>query len=270
MSPENGTDPAIREERILHSLRKLVDHSICFNFVTVVMSGPTSDAAHLELVMEKGGNSLASVSEMALADVREVLFQLVYALAVAQREFRFVHYDLHSGNVLVSAMPAKKYCQITTLQGHTHYLRRQLVLLADFGLSCLEDEDYAVYNKKNAMRGAFDPSHDLMHFVGYVNRLRISDRASNANVAALKQLKALKRAMGAPETTPAHLLAHEFFLALRKEPPADCECFKSALDGFLPKKASSSSAKKKTPAKSRKEPLSPRVSTRARDNSKYE
>lgn len=77
MSPENGTDPAIREERILHSLHKLVEHGICFNFVTVVMSGPTSDAGHLELVMEKGGNNLSSFSTLTLAELREILFQLV-------------------------------------------------------------------------------------------------------------------------------------------------------------------------------------------------
>jgi hypothetical protein len=77
MSPENGTDPAIREERILHSLHKLVEHNICFNFVTVVVSGPTSDALHLELVMEKGGDCLSSLTELSLAGLREVLFQLV-------------------------------------------------------------------------------------------------------------------------------------------------------------------------------------------------
>lgn len=120
----------------------------------------------------------------------------------------------------MSAVPPHTYCQITTLQGHTHYLQHNLVLLADFGLSCLEDEDVAVYNKKNAMRGAFDPSHDLVNFVGYLQRLQISDRAETKNVAALKQLKSLKRTMGTSDCIPAQLLEHEFFHCLRTEPPA--------------------------------------------------
>ncbi len=100
-----------------------------------------------------------------------------------------MHYDLHWGNVLVEDLPSNQHCQITTADGHTHYLTRCLVLLADFGLSCLEDENYHVYNKKNAMRGAFDPNHDICNFVGYLNKLDITDRMQHANAPALKLLK---------------------------------------------------------------------------------
>jgi hypothetical protein len=37
---------------------------------------------------------------------RSVLFQLLYALFIAQREFQFVHHDLHAKNILLQDLPA--------------------------------------------------------------------------------------------------------------------------------------------------------------------
>lgn len=232
-NPASGADPALREERILTSLAALAARGVCFNFVTVLLSGLSRDARHLELVLERGGENLGALGALPLVSLREVLFQVVYALSVAQREFRFVHYDLHAGNVLVEPVGPGRHCAIELRDGRVFYVRHTLAKVADFGLSCLEDAEGPVYNNRNAQRGAFDPAHDLHHFADYVSRVCIEDRLASANVTGMKQLKALKRAMHSAGCTPDSLLRHPFFDAMREPPSPQSRLWLRAQDREL-------------------------------------
>lgn len=84
MSPDNANDKAYREQRILAELKSVGELGLCFNFVTMVLSG-VSGSEFMELVMERGGATLNAHSTLTTAQMRELLFQLCFALHVAQK-----------------------------------------------------------------------------------------------------------------------------------------------------------------------------------------
>ena len=220
MSPDNANDKAYREHRILVALRRLLERGLCFNFVTVVLSGTSGDDDCMELVMEKSGERLSERRTMTVAQLREMLFQLLYALDVAQRELRFVHYDLHSKNVLVEDLERGTACAIALADGRVFYSQHVLVKIADFALSSIELDGESICNPKHAMRGAFDPGYDVCSFAPYLNeaeRFKISDRLEQ--VEAMRLLAQLKRDMkSSSRNAPGLLLQHVFFSPLLVKP----------------------------------------------------
>ncbi len=226
MSPDNSNDKAYREHRILMSLRRLLERGQCFNFVTVVLSGLSQDD-HLELVLERGGGTLHARQRMSVAEVRETLMQLLYALEVAQQELRFVHYDLHDKNVLIEDFEEGQGCSVATADGRVMYAHRVLVKLADFALSSIEVGGESVCNAKHAMGGAFDPRHDLAGFADCLTRIVIVDKEQEKEAMVL--LRQLKHAMKSGKTaSPGALLQHAFFDPLLTRPP-DVELILTAI-----------------------------------------
>ena len=220
LSPENANDKAFREQRILSAFKELSEQKLCFNFVTMLLSGTSKDN-YLELVLEKGGGTLFHRKSVTLNEMREILFQILYALSVAQRELRFVHYDLHDKNILIENFEPKRGAKITLSEGSEFFMTKILVKIADFALSRIEQNGEEIYNTKNAMRGAFDPSHDLSLFVDCLARLNISDRKKD--IEGLKQLKTLRYRMKNSLAGPECLLKHEFFEELKKTPKKHLE-----------------------------------------------
>jgi hypothetical protein len=219
LSPANVNDKAYREQRILVALKELTERGLCFGFVTVLLSGTSRDE-WMELVMERSGGTLFERKSMTVAQLREMLFQLLYALHIAQRELRFVHYDLHSKNVLLEDLAPGTSCSIVLADGKRFYSQLLLVKIADFALSSVEIGGEAVCNAKHAMGGAFDPGYDVGNFAAYLNesdRFRISDRLEQTE--AMRLLAKLKRDMrNSSRNAPGTLLRHAFFSPLCAKP----------------------------------------------------
>lgn len=250
LSPDNEADKAYREERILHELNKLAARGLCFNFVSVVMSGPSQGerrssgslpSSYMELVMEKAeGGNLKDRKEMSVRQMKELLFQLVYALYVAQREYQFVHYDLHDKNVMVADLEEGQGLRIDTRAHGSFYFDTLLVKIADFALSRIAVGSETIYNTKNATRGGFDPSHDLSNFVDCLKRIVVSDRMEKPEDMTL--LKMLKHKMRS--SSPEVLLGHEFFKSLQVKPEKVKEWVLTAKDDSAKKQSKSSKALK--------------------------
>jgi serine/threonine protein kinase len=220
MSPENMNDKAYREQRILRALKELDDRDQCFNFVTMLLSG-ISENEYLEMVLERGGATLHQRRQLTVAQLRDLLFQLLYALDVAQRELRFVHYDLHDKNLMIEDLKKGTALAIQLHDGRLFHCRSLLLKIADFALSRIDVGNETVYNTKNAMRGAFDPSHDLSNFVDCLARIDITDRAEQ--IDAMKELKLLRHKMKTGTASPGTLLSLPFFSPLlEKLAPGEC------------------------------------------------
>lgn len=119
--PDNIRDQAFRECRILLQLNHLRLERKCFNFVHLEQwfksrppllfgaehSGDTLTSVYMYFVLDFAQRNLyLKQKERVEADeFRSILFQLLYALSVAQREFQFVHHDLHLKNILLQDQP---------------------------------------------------------------------------------------------------------------------------------------------------------------------
>ena len=215
MSPDNANDKAFREQRILSALTQLRTQGRCFNFVSLLDSGMTGDGEFVEMVLERAGATLRDSGELTMAEMREICFQLVYALHAAQSALRFVHYDLHDKNILLQPFPDHGAGRITLHDGRSFFCSRKLVKIADFGLARMETTDgESIYNTKNATRGAFDRVHDLSELASSLAGKKISDRLSRVEEA--QQFKQLRVRM--KSRPPSELLDSPFFVPLMERP----------------------------------------------------
>ncbi len=96
---------AIHELRILLALQRLRRESLCPHFVYLqkwALTRPLDDDdLFMFYLLEHGGAPLAHYRKIAPLDFKMILFQIIYALSVAQAQFHFVHNDLHLKNVLL-------------------------------------------------------------------------------------------------------------------------------------------------------------------------
>ena len=60
MSPDNASDKAYREQKILTELGALQEAGKCFGFVTMLLHG-VSEGDYVEIVMQKGGDTLHNI-----------------------------------------------------------------------------------------------------------------------------------------------------------------------------------------------------------------
>jgi len=107
-------------------------------------------------------------------DIFVFLFQVLHALHVAQREYRFMHYDLHFGNIMIVRLqqPTTITYEIIRNDGAVvHYcLECEIsVKIADFGLSRLETDSYIVENSPSAevrSEKEYQPIYDMATVLG--------------------------------------------------------------------------------------------------------
>ena len=116
----NLSDKAFRELRTFLRLNRLYEDRKCPNFVRLLKwrkcstplftpPGKTSHHnAYLIFVLEYVGEVLSKYKLSTVAELRCILFQLLFALYVAQKECQFVHLDFHSKNLLVKDLPSGK------------------------------------------------------------------------------------------------------------------------------------------------------------------
>ena len=125
--PKKKSDKAYREVRIFHHLKQLQEKNECFNFVqlkdwvkTNSSSLPFSDEEEMDtgkdeqitfmlMVLEYGGEPLANMKSMNCRQFISVVFQVIFALHIAQKYFSFVHHDLHSKNILLKKIQGTNF-----------------------------------------------------------------------------------------------------------------------------------------------------------------
>ena len=191
--PTSLDDKSYRELIILQQIYNLTETNKCINFVVLIewfkatpdlltpkkkkkidnnkenntnTARPKKPPQLMHFVLEYAdGNTLSEAKHLTLGELKGILFQLMYALAVAQQELEFVHNDLHFGNILLKSMPSGKkymsctYAHIGKSTQSTWFVSGHLVKITDFGLSRIKATDgQVVYNTKDTLKAAFSPS----------------------------------------------------------------------------------------------------------------
>jgi hypothetical protein len=99
-------------------------------------------------------DSMNSPRPMTCEELLSVLFQVAFGLAVANKEFRFVHNDLHAGNIMFQSTP-QKYLYYSI---HGNYYRiptfHKIAKIIDFARATL------YVNDKWIVSDAFEPDND--------------------------------------------------------------------------------------------------------------
>jgi len=90
------------------------------------------------------------------------LFQVLFALYVAQKEYEFVHNDLHKKNILLVEPSDKNEYSHFCDEDCTWFTTGLFVKITDFGLSRIRlDNQRVLYNKKRPETEGFSAHTDL-------------------------------------------------------------------------------------------------------------
>uniref|UniRef100_A0A6B2L5X4 Protein kinase domain-containing protein n=1 Tax=Arcella intermedia TaxID=1963864 RepID=A0A6B2L5X4_9EUKA len=129
----------------------------------------------IHYVLECADKTLMEYKELTYYQWKAVLFQIFFALHVAQKEYEFVHNDLHFKNILIVEPSAPdEYFEFRDGK-QKWYLTGLFVKITDFGLSRIRLEDQRIiYNKKRPETQAFTPMADVEQVMAEMMKIRIA------------------------------------------------------------------------------------------------
>ncbi|GAM28704.1 hypothetical protein SAMD00019534_118800 [Acytostelium subglobosum LB1] len=293
-SPGNKQNQCYRELIILEHLGKLMSQNKSCNFVTMVewyktapydgtdnvdvandqldnqrhrylRTKDTGDKIHLRtqqymnFVLEyadlKSLYTYRQTNDITLRQYKSILFQVLHALSIAQRDLEFMHNDLHIGNILLQSLPTgKKYIMYqddlessnssdtdsepSSRLYQTWVVDHSIVKISDYGLSRIRipESNKVIHNQRNADSKHFFYSNDLQHLSCSLLKLRISDIQAPENLEQRKILNNLRKRIQDSVTPPFALLSHRFFHSLRMVPldATEDNCIRLSSDGIIP------------------------------------
>ena len=178
-------------------------------------------------------NKTDEMSDTELTELlRAMIFQVIYTLAVLQERFKFMHNDLHTGNVLIQSVKNIKKNEVIeyTFKGQKYFVPRLPFIpkLWDFDFATTFDSDEFENIKvvkdtyrNYGIRPEFNPSYDLHFFLQSLLREFIPD-AINVFIRTVfppefigKRTEFVKRnrltGVFPFLPTPAEVLQHPFF-----------------------------------------------------------
>lgn len=138
--------------------------------------------ALFELIYGKELDEWMKSGEMTPNECIEVVLQVAYAIYLAQKNFKFMHFDLHGGNVLVRKLPQKVTFELKLTNGDIIKIKTKFIpQLIDYGMSSmLIDQKFvtskfydAVKTPKNVMqlqgsrRDYFYSLYDIWRYVSF-------------------------------------------------------------------------------------------------------
>eukprot|EP01126_Amoeba_proteus_P015304 TRINITY_DN16875_c0_g1_i1.p1 TRINITY_DN16875_c0_g1~~TRINITY_DN16875_c0_g1_i1.p1 ORF type:complete len:191 (-),score=26.06 TRINITY_DN16875_c0_g1_i1:264-836(-) len=128
----------------------------------------------MHYVLECADLTVQDIREMTLSQFRSILFQVLFALYVAQKEYEFVHNDLHRKNILL-VQPENDMEYMEFRDGEvTWYVVGHVVKITDFGLSRIRmDDQRIICDTKMAGSSSFDPVRDVEQVFSEFSKIKI-------------------------------------------------------------------------------------------------
>jgi serine/threonine protein kinase len=90
----------------------------------------------MHFILEYADSTLFEMKDkLDLLQFKSVLFQILYALYIAQTELEFNHNDLHLKNILLKWVPNGEFAEFKDYDGTCWYTNSYTVKICDFGIS---------------------------------------------------------------------------------------------------------------------------------------
>jgi len=149
------------------------------NFISVLewwkAKDDETEEPTMHYVLERADITLAEKNKLSLYDYKSILFQIIFALNVAQKEFEFVHNDLHAKNILLMERDKSEYLKLQD-GNHTWYTSGYVVKITDFGLSRIKlSNSRIIYNKKKPDSHIFNQTIDIDSVFSIFDEIKIME-----------------------------------------------------------------------------------------------
>jgi hypothetical protein len=118
-----------------HNFDTLCANNTPDNMDVLMLNENVANASSFFDTFRGAAGVVAVADRVRWVDILAILFQIIISLAMAQNFCKFVHGDLHAGNVLVKTLPAEVVLQYT-LNGNNYQLTtRYIAVIIDYGFS---------------------------------------------------------------------------------------------------------------------------------------
>ena len=123
-----------------------------------------------EKIPGQGADTLLENNMINFPQFLEIFIQLLVALEVAQRECRFTHFDLHSGNVMIRPVESFEYS--VSLDNNTYDItvNSMLLTIIDYGFASVYVDNRSIGQfgyEKYGMMNFMVPGYDMYKFLIY-------------------------------------------------------------------------------------------------------
>jgi len=182
-SPRNINDRSYRELKILEqlsSLRQSKYYPCDTNFVDYIDWFKVNEGSqYMNYVLGCEDNNLSDYISDRTLDLYEykcILFQILFGLYVAQKEFEFVHNDLHLKNVLLRK-PKGDVGYLFTAGKFKWYTSGFLVKITDFGLSRMTLKGSTIFDPKTFDKDVYNYMTDTEKIFQEFKKIKINEES---------------------------------------------------------------------------------------------
>jgi len=159
---------------------------------------------------------------ITLGEYKSIVFQILYALYIAQNRLEFNHNDMHMKNILLNHLEEGKYIEIKD-ENYSWFIRHYSVKICDFGLSRIKlPNGEVIFNPSNQFKEGFRPEEDIHKLASELQTVKINNwneiEDSDSEKALLRDFK---RRMMRENPNLKSLLHHKFFGDLQIVPPSN-------------------------------------------------
>lgn len=99
-------------------------------------------------------------------DIKSIIFQVCFTLAVLQDKYKFMHNDLHPGNVLIDNINNNEKIQYS-FYDNIYYINETkfIAKLWDFEFSNIHDKKYKIYSNPITFKIEYNQAYDIHKFL---------------------------------------------------------------------------------------------------------
>jgi len=178
-----GIEFELREFNIgMNFLNKLRDKipTFVYTFAGIIGENINKDETFIDtdeetilIVYEKieGKAFIDELSNMSFERFLLLFLQILISLEVAQREFKFVHYDFHTGNILVKKLESPHEYSVLLDTYEYKFIVDEIPVIIDFGLAHVEDKNGTtidpIQQDFEGVYNIYNPIIDIYNFLYY-------------------------------------------------------------------------------------------------------
>jgi hypothetical protein len=129
------------------------------NFVKTVGSVVFDKQIIISYDYIKGDTLEDILNKLSFKEFLNIFIQLLFSLEIAQRQYRFCHYDLHLKNIILKPISKPyRYSIVLDTKRYDIIAEKYIPVIIDFGYSCITVDDNTI--------GSYDfPQYGMMNFL---------------------------------------------------------------------------------------------------------